>query len=177
MVYSDKQNIHNHHIQNSFRSSLSNVLKDKDIMSMNQVKSEMIDNHILTEETKRELLNYCDDSTSHSVYLITYADLLQYVWTRIMRHIERDELCKVLNEEIKDGLCMCFTGRLTRLLNVLNGFYNDIEIQISDSEQITNIIMALKTKYINEQLKDELIKELRDRQYSETVIAEWIEYV
>ena len=31
---------------------------------------------------------------------------------------------------------MCFTGRLTRLLNTLVGFYNDIELQISDSEQI-----------------------------------------
>jgi hypothetical protein len=35
---------------------------------------------VLTEVTKREILNYCDDKTEHSTYLITYSDLLIYVW-------------------------------------------------------------------------------------------------
>ncbi len=55
-----------------------------------------------------------------------------------------------------------FTSRMTRLLNFLVGFYDDIELQISDSEQITNIITSLKNNYDGEiQLK---------RQYSEAKI-------
>ncbi len=51
---------------------------------------------------------------------------------------------------------------MTRLLNFLVGFYDDIELQISDSEQITNIITSLKNNYDGEiQLK---------RQYSEAKI-------
>ena len=72
---------------------------------------------------------------------------------------------------------MCFTGRLTRLLNTLTGFYDDIELQISDSEQITNIIMSLKNKYCNDELKDQVKKELIERQYSEIIIEEWLEYL
>ena len=72
---------------------------------------------------------------------------------------------------------MCFTGRLTRLLNTLVGFYDDIELQISDSEQITNIIMSLKNKFPDEQLRDAVKKELLDRQYSESIINEWLDYI
>ena len=72
---------------------------------------------------------------------------------------------------------MCFTGRLTRLLNTLVGFYDDIELQISDSEQITNIIIGLKNKFEGEQLKDAVKKELYERQYSESIINEWIDYI
>ncbi len=173
-IYNDGQNIHNHNIQSSFINSLTNLLKDKLTIDLETVKNEIINNEILTEQTKREIFNYCDDPTEHSIYLITYSDLLIYVWSRIRN---KDEILKILNQEISDGLCMCFTGRMTRLLNVLVGFYDDIELQISDSEQITNIIISLKNKYNDEQLKDAVKKELLERQYSEAIINEWLEYI
>ena len=114
----------------------------------------------------------------HTSLLITYSDLLIYVWTRIIASANADEILSVLNQEISDGLCMCFTGRLTRLLNTLVGFYDDIELQISDSEQITNIIMGLKNKFPSgEELRDAVKKELYERQYSESIINEWIDYI
>ena len=177
MVYNDKQNIHNHHIQNSFRNSLSNILKDKQLLDLQIIKQQILENEVLLEQTKREILNYCDENATHSILLITYSDLLIYVWSRVMKSNNKDEILQVLNQEINDGLCMCFTGRLTRLLNTLVGFYDDIELQISDSEQITNIIMSLKNKFHDEQLRDTVRKELLDRQYSETVINEWLEYI
>ncbi len=173
-IYNDDQNVHNHTIQASFRNSLTNLLKDKTTINLETVKNEIINNEILTEQTKREIINYCDDPTEHSTYLITYSDLLIYVWSRIRNN---NEILTVLNQEISDGLCMCFTGRMTRLLNVLVGFYDDIELQISDSEQITNIIMSFKNKYVGEQLKDAVKKELIERQYSEAIINEWLEYI
>ena len=177
MVYNDGQNIHNHHIQTSFRRSLENILRDKNVLNIDTVKSEIINDNILTEQTKREILNYCDDKTAHATYLITYADLLVYVWSRISKSKNKADLCKILNQEISDGLCMCFTGRLTRLLNCLTGFYDDIELQISDSEQITNIIVALKKKYDGDELVDKVKAELVDRQYYVEVINEWLEYL
>jgi hypothetical protein len=88
---------------------------------------------------------------------------LQYIWTRIIKYENRDDILGVLNQEISDGLCMCFTGRLTRLLNTLVGFYPDVQIQISDSEQITNIIMSLKTRVDGELLKESVKRELEER--------------
>jgi Leucine-rich repeat (LRR) protein len=175
IIYNDKQNVHNHHIQKTFQNSLNNILKDKPLIDLQTVKQEIINNEILTEQTKREILNYCDDPTEHLTYLITYSDLLIYVWNRINNNIE---ILKVLNQEISDGLCMCFTGRLTRLLNTLTGFYNDIELQISNNEQITNIIMSLKNNINNvDELKKAVKNELIDRQYDNSIIDEWLEYI
>jgi hypothetical protein len=153
------------------------IFGNHNLMNLNDIKQQILDNEILTEQSKRELLNYCDDSTQHCTYLITYSDLLIYVWSRIINNENKNEILKVLYQEISDGLCMCFTGRLTRLLNTLVGFYNDIEIQISDSEQITNIIISLKNKYEKDELKIELRKALIERQYSESIINEWLEYI
>ena len=178
IVYNDGQNIHNHHIQNSFRRSLTNILKDKQLLTLEMIKQQIVTNDILTEQTKREILNYCDDTTEHSTYLITYSDLLIYVWSRIASSKNKNNILLVLNQEISDGLCKCFTGRMTRLLNCLVGFFDDIEIQISDSEQITNIIISLKNKISNnDELKEAVKQELTERQYDESVINEWLEYI
>ena len=111
------------------------------------IKQQILENNILTEHSKRKILNYCTYSIKHTSFLIAYSDLLIYVWSRIIASLNADEILSVLNQEISDVLCMYFAGRLTRLLNTLVGFYSDIELQISDSEQITNIIMRLKNKF------------------------------
>ncbi len=41
---------------------------------------------------------------------------------------------KILNQEILDSDKKCLTGKLSRLINSLNGFYDDIYIKISDYE-------------------------------------------
>jgi hypothetical protein len=51
---------------------------------------------------------------------------------------------------MNDTLCKCFTGRMSRLINCLNGFDNHIIINISDTEQIGNIIILIKNKLIAE---------------------------
>ena len=38
----------------------------------------------------------------------------------------KNELIERLNQEMQDAECMCFTGRLSRLINVLVGYYSDI---------------------------------------------------
>ena len=96
---------------------------------------------------------------------------------RILIHQEKEEILKILEEEIKDTICQCFTGRLTRLLNVLNGFYPDIQIQIGSNEQITNVILMLKEKYEGDELKEKVRMEFKERGYEEEVIEEWISFI
>jgi hypothetical protein len=80
-----------------------------------------------------------------------------------------------------DSDCKCFTGRITRLVNCLNGLSDLVKINISDNQQIGNIIIIIK-----EQLRDiytikrhkELVKnELEERGYNETIINEWLDYI
>ena len=66
---------------------------------------------------------------------------------------------------------------MTRLLNVLNGFYDDINIQIGSNEQITNVILMLKEKYEGIELRDKVRSELEERGYDKDVIEEWVSFI
>jgi len=176
-VYSDGQNIHNSSIQKSFRNSLGNLLKDKNTLSLEECRKHVLECNELEEQVKRELLNYCDDETEHSVYLVKFDEVFQYVISRIIKHSESTEIFKILNEEIKDTICKCFTGRMTRLVNVLNGFYDDITIQIGSNEQISNIILVLQKKYEGDELVKQVRLEMEERDYDKVTIEEWLTYV
>ena len=176
-IYKDRQNIHNSNIQQSFRNSLSNILKDKLSYSLDHCKNELLKSNC-SEEVKRELINFCDDQTQHSIYLITFSDLFLYVMNRILSNQNHSlELFNILDQEMKDTICKCFTGRMTRLLNVLNGFYPDIQILIGTNEQISNIIINLKNKFNGIILKQKIIDELMERGYEQSIIDEWISYI
>ena len=60
---------------------------------------------------------------------------------------------------------------------MLNGFYPDIQIQINSNEQITNVILMLKEKYEGDELKEEVRAELKEREYEEEVIEEWVGFI
>jgi len=176
-VYSDGQNIHNSTIQKSFKNSLGNLLKDENTLLLEECKKHVLECDELEEQVKRELLNYCDDETEHSVYLVKFDEVFQYVISRIIGHSDSNEMVKILNEEIKDTICKCFTGRMTRLVNVLNGFYGDISIQIGSNEQISNIITAMQKKYEGDELVKQVRSAMEERDYDEETIEEWLTFV
>jgi len=176
-IYANGQNIHNSTIQKSFRNSLGNLLKDENIQNLDKCKQYVIECNELEEQTKRELLNYCDDVTEHSVYLVKFDEVFQYVISRIVKHSESKEMFKILNEEIKDTICKCFTGRMTRIVNVLNGYYDDINIQIGSNEQISNIILMLRKKYKGEELVSQVRLAMEERKYDKETIEEWLEFL
>ena len=59
---------------------------------------------------------------------------------------EQEEIFKILNKEIIDSNCKCFTGRMNRVINCLNGFSPLVNINIKYREQIGNIIILIKNK-------------------------------
>ena len=82
-------------------------------------------------------------------------------------------MAEILNKEMSDSLCKCFTGRMSRLINTLNGFDENIKINISDAEQIGNIFIIVRqkleeeNKYTDELFKEIVKRELQERNYSE----------
>ena len=50
-----------------------------------------------------------------------------------------------------DSECKCFTERLTRLVNCLVGFEEDIIMEIDENEQMSNISKLLYNKYDNKE--------------------------
>ena len=44
---------------------------------------------------------------------------------------------------MKEGECLCLTERNSRMVSVLDGFFEDIRIQISSSEVISSLILQI----------------------------------
>ena len=77
---------------------------------------------------------------------------------------------------MSDSMCKCFTGRLTRLVNVLVGFFDDIEINISDSERISAIILSvLSGEEMTDELKEICRTKLKEADVEESEIEKWLE--
>lgn len=120
---------------------------------------------------------------------MNFGELMTIVWTVIKEKTkhEQSEIKKILKTELNDSLNKCFTGRMTRLLNSLNGFDDRVNIKISDSLEISNIIILIRNKpnytnYENDEqikslLKEEIKKELSERGYIDDEIEIWLRYL
>jgi len=140
--------------------SIEYLIKDKPTISLDQMKQE-IEKECISSEL---ILTYCKEQSVHSILNVTFEEVLNSVWCKIRDNINKEEIIKILNIEILDSECKCFTGRLTRLVNCLNGFDDNVSIQISDNEQMSNISKVLYEKYRTniEDYKKELRKEFEE---------------
>ena len=143
-VYNNNQNVHDLSIQRSICESVLRLLLDPEPeFSFEDVLQSGLD-----EKTVQLLLEFCSDDNIYSVHLLTYTELLSYVWARIMRSEHRSELLAILAEQVSDAECKCATGRFNRTLSVLAGFCPDIVIEISDCSRIGAIIIAAKARTV-----------------------------
>ena len=94
-----------------------------------------------TPATVKHVQKMCRCTTICSRVGVTYKEILERVWAISDEHEHRDAIRSVLKEEIQDGMKMCFTGQVTRLVNSLSGFTEGVEITISVSEQISNAMV------------------------------------
>ncbi len=175
-IYNDKQNVHDTEIQRTVCVSVQNLLKDP----KNDFTIDDVINSSLNKSTVESIIEYCQDQTVHSIHLITYRELFSLVWNRIQKSIHQSELMKILEEQIADSECKCFTGRFNRTLSVLVGFFDDIKINISDKSRISAIILNSKEKIIPYDAvkhKEMVKKELKEAGYLESDFKDWIEAI
>jgi len=177
-IYSDTQSVHNHSIQEGVLKSINYITSIKPSIKNEQLKELIINNKYLNEDVKRLLFEYMDNKEVHSILNITFEELLLSVYDFIEKNENKEELFKIMNDEITEANCKCFTGRISRLINVLNGYNEHIEIHIADNEQISNIIIVIKNQlkedYDEDEFKRRVKEELTMRHYSEDVINEWL---
>ncbi len=146
-VYQDKQSIHNSSIQHSFRESVNRLLSKRPILSLEKTLEEIVSSE-LSDNCKSSLVDYSSREDIHGELNITFGELLVSVWDRIRTHENKQDIYKILSLEMSDALCMCFTGKITRLVNTLSGFVPEVTIHISDNEQISNLVIITKDKII-----------------------------
>ena len=89
----------------------------------------------------------------------------------------------IMNQEILDAVELCFTGKITRLINCLNGFTSLITLQITESEEIGNIIVHVQKmlrkngEYTIEKHRDIVRAKLVENGVNEEVIDVWVENI
>ena len=124
------------------------------------------------------MLNYCKDKFIHSKLQLNYKEILLPVLDFIRNNRQKEKLLNILFQEIQDSQGKCFQGRISRTFNILNGYHKCININISDNKQIGNLIINLQKKYLNRPDSEEnFIKEMRERNYTNEIIKEWINYI
>jgi Leucine-rich repeat (LRR) protein len=182
-IYDDGQNVHNHQIQESIRNSIYAVMKVKPSITTDEMNSQIIASVVLTEKTKRLLMEYCEDENVHSVIGITFKELLLTIWSIIRDHKDINEIHAIMNTEMDDADCKCFTGKMSRLINCLNGYDSRVSITMADNDQISNIIIIEKEKleinghYDIETHKDNVRTAMEERGYAKETIEEWNSYI
>ncbi len=175
-IYDNKENIENKIVKDSINDSIIAIFSDpKPIFSIDDIMESE-----LSFKTKKILENFCLNKIFRTINMIriTYQDLLSYVWNRIIRSEHRLELMKILDEEISNADRVCFSGQIARTVSVLVGFYDDINIRISDNCRISAIILNCKNKinsYDSQIHINMSIELLNSAGYSETEIKPWID--
>jgi len=175
-IFNDNQNVHISSIQQSIKESIFNLMK----YYKNDYQLKYLENNILTEETKMALIEYSNCTDVHSILNINFEELLKAVFIEIdnFNTMDQNNIFKIMNQEMNDSICKCFTGRLSRLINILSGFSDKVSIKISNNEEISNIIIILKNKITDiDKLKQTIIDELTERGYDIDTINEWIAYI
>jgi Leucine-rich repeat (LRR) protein len=175
-IHNDTQNVHSSSIQQSIKDSIFNLLKQL----KEPYKHNYLNDHILTQQTKEQLIEYSNCTDIHTQLECTFEELLNAVFYEIQFYDSEKQILakKRINEEMLDGLCMCFTGRISRLVNSLSGLSEKVSIKISENEEISNIIILANKKYKKiEEIKDYVKKEMKERLYNDSTIEEWLSYI
>jgi len=181
-VYNDSQNVHNHQIQECIKVSLENILNIPKTINKEQLLDDIINNKYMNETSIQLLLEYCNDKSIHSILNINFEEallhVLEYINLECTEH--KIEIYKILADEIVESECKCFTGRISRLINCLNGFTPLVEVKIPENMELSNIIVMIKNNYNGDnvdELKEITRKELLERGYDNELITEYVEFV
>lgn len=151
------------------------------------------DNTIDLDERLILLLNEnCKNKDIHSIHGTTYKELIRNIWYIIhnvnineKRNIETiKELYIRLYEEMCESLNLCFTGQISRIVNVLVGYdiHEDIFIGISEKEgtlnQINIIVKKIMDKNIEKEEGKKLVTKLcKSAELSNDEIGAWLEAI
>lgn len=122
-------------------------------------------------------------------YFVTFEQVFVKVWERIINpekfeslwidgvKPDKIEMMRRFKQEMQEASGMCFTGRLSRLVNTLMGFYSDIHIGVGGSDQINARISIVLEQFANlsiEEQKEKIRESLREIDVSPERIEEWI---
>ena len=92
------------------------------------------------------------------------SDILLLVWEKICSSSNKTELESRLLDELFEMTDTCSSGHLTRIMNILSGFFDDIQpVKISYKEQLRTNVFARYTSAIRtltQDIQDQIVQEM-----------------
>lgn len=132
-IYGDGQNVHNSKITKQIIDAVEHMKKTPANVKMDDT---------IIGEMKGVLKNFrifqyiCSTSSIHSVLKLSFQELFYIYYNYIFDKKYKDEALKILDEDLMEMRFICFTGRVSRLVNTLSGLDETIFVGISETEQI-----------------------------------------
>lgn len=126
---------------------------------------------------------WCNNNYTHAGIEYTYSQLLCYILYIIQQKTEeeKESLIEILVNEVLDSEYVCTTGKFSRLINVLNGFDDTIQIILSQNEVIGNRMIMIKKKHEKtkdiEQAKKDAIEMLAEFELPEPEVNSWVDSI
>lgn len=111
-----------------------------------------------TSKTAGEIIAECKLSIHASCQMLTqyshktaiydieegiYGKVLDSVWQFIKNSPDKEDLCRILKQEMEDNIGMCAQGNLTRLCNILAGYLDGVAPPESTADKMGRLLPPL----------------------------------
>lgn len=152
----DAQSVHRSSVQNTTQRVIEKLLErpvPEDQATVFEITIDLNNPaHVgwRNEHTKLTSINtFTDDYFQLEAFSVKYADVVDRVWAFIRGHHERIELTVRLAQEICEGVGMCANGKMARMVNVLQGYDETLDVE-PPREMFQSAIAALMKRPIGE---------------------------
>jgi len=121
------------------------------------------------------IAKYCQDENIYEMGQGIYGKVLDCVWQYVLKSADKEDLCKILKQEMEDNIGMCAQGNLTRLCNILSGYMEGIGPQESPAEVLGRKLPLLMEIDNIEERMNEAYKLLVELAIPEEQWMSWVE--
>jgi hypothetical protein len=106
-----------------------------------------------------------------------YGIVLRHVWQYIKNSPNRNDLTKVLAAEMEDNVGMCAQGNLSRIINILTGYLDGLDIDTRSRNEILGDKMSELMRTITDvKVREKMaIEFLKNQKVPDEEIPIWVE--
>ena len=166
-IYTNVQNVHDTTINKTIINTLRELIqKVKTKRHSGEVLEVIRDKYSYLEQSRIDKImssieRIMIDTAKYENMCIS--DVLVLVWEYICQSENKEELENRLIQELEDMDQTCSTGHLSRILNVLSGYFSESVVQITLKDQLRSNIFARYTrliKMVSNDLQEKINNEL-----------------
>ena len=147
----DPQNVHTTQAVRQTKEIVENVRKIPvpegyrwNTSVVSKTIGEIISECQLTSHAAAQMFNqYVSTVAVYDIEEGIYGKVLDSVWQYVKASPDREDLCKILKNEMTDNIGMCAQGNLSRICNILAGYMEGVGAQESLSDRLGRLLPPL----------------------------------